>query len=378
MKPVRRQNLFRARSPEIPRARKTMAASSVRGRLLHLGRAMTRTNREVGVTVVEFAVIAPLFLLLVFGTIDFSMTMFNLNSAHFGTKAQTRLTSSANWGDDASCDLHVDQSSIAGNAASPAAGLRALSEVMCATKSKMKIANNRTRVMVRFENPDDPTAMVKGHVGRSVVICTMTSTQSATGMFRRLFDNRYIMASARSRIEEDISGLLSTGSETPFTGKDWGFCQPTAVLPSGWTSAASADRYCKVVWAVEGPPITLQTGNYGYNLTGTVSNLTEDPWPNYNVTFQLPTGHAPVLGSVYTEGSQSYGTITPDPLSPTSFTFAKPGGSVGVPLGFTLPSLGVGFAVQTQQSVIPAGMTPFSVLDTKIDGAACESSGPFP
>jgi Flp pilus assembly protein TadG len=321
---------------------------------------------ERGVAAVEFALIAMFFFTLVMGTIEFSMTMFDMNGANYGTRSEARLASNREWGTDVSCESKLD-------AASALQANVALNKVICATKQKAKLASSRVRVRVRFEDPDDPTALVnKPEVGKSLVICTMTTTRSLTGMFSPLLKGRYLSSMARSRIETDLSGELVAGSEEPFSPTGFDFCNPKAIgsgVTAGWAIApAATTASCSAQWTFNGETPSASVALTSYNLEQRMSNLTNNTWDSYEVSFVLPAGHTPraysALGSVSGGGGQPW-------------VFTKSVGRTGVPLAEGAVGAGIGVSVVVAPSAPSKSKPPLSALNatvTKINGVALSPS----
>src|SRR6478752_9850327 len=67
---------------------------------------MRRARGESGASMVELAIILPIFLLLVFGVIQFGITYNNLITLRQGTREAARQGAVGNFGSTTSCSLN--------------------------------------------------------------------------------------------------------------------------------------------------------------------------------------------------------------------------------------------------------------------------------
>jgi TadE-like protein len=336
----------------------------------------TRNTNEHGVSAVEFSIIAGLFFALILGILDFSMSMFDLNGANFGTRSQARSASNGEWISTDSCVLNPENPLLGSDQ-------RAL---LCSVKRKTQLATERLRVRVRFEDPDYPDQEnIKPQVGKSLVVCTMTSMRSLSGIYAPLLKGKVLTSVARSRIERDLSiKWTATGSndqmgplaaepigEVPFAGANWDFCNKNSIgnTDVGVDTIAGSNAFCKVVWTS-----AQDVDSHHYRLDGEVTNLSRNPWNDYQVTFTLPLGHTP-KSRAYEEGAMAPDS-EPDLTNPgrVTWTFEKvayiPVGSTskvyGLPLadGDTSPGNGVSLTVTIDPDL--AGAIPVMDDDTKV------------
>lgn len=346
-------------------------------------RAMRRRGPESGATLVEFSIIAGLFFAVVLGTLDFSMSMFDLNSTNFATRSQVRSASNGEWSSSNSCAEAGDLTFLPGD---PPLGTDGKS-LLCSVKLRTQLGAKRVRVRVRFEDPDFPDRVkVKPQIGKSLVMCTMTSMRSISGVYAPLLKDKVLTSIARSRIERDLSiqwttlasntpmGPLAaeTISEAPFSGSDWEFCNKTSIGNADVGDAvvpASNDK-CKVTWTS-----AQDVDSRHYRLDGAVINMTRDPWNQYQVLFTLPVGHRPE-SRTFEEGELLNDNGVVDTLNPgrVTWTFEKkaPGGPgspqiYGIPLadGDISPGNGVSLTVTILPNILVPSI-PVMNGDTKI------------
>lgn len=147
---------------------------------------------------VEFALIVPVFLLLVMGVIDFGATFNDYNSVRQGVREGARQAVVADW----------DLDGCTGTASQ---------KISCVTKSRIDLDSSRVRVKVQLEGTDEP--------GEQLTVCAMYRARSLTGMFGGLLDDRVLTSRITMRIEQiDDDAPVTTYAETPLTGEDWAWC----------------------------------------------------------------------------------------------------------------------------------------------------------
>ena len=160
-----------------------------------------RKNR--GGALVEFALVVPLLILLVLGTIDFGIVLLNLNSARQGTREGARQGVVGYFGSSTSCNINGS------GIADPTQRL------MCLTKSRIGLDSASTRVRVYF--PDTNA------VGKSLIVCSQYPMKSTSGALAPVINGHTVKTKVEMRIEKADSTLLA-GSENPLTGEDWLWC----------------------------------------------------------------------------------------------------------------------------------------------------------
>lgn len=148
---------------------------------------------------VEFALIVPIFLLLVMGTIDFAMTFNDYNSVRQGVREGARQVVVADW------DLP--------GCASGVASVRAA----CVTNDRIGLDAARTRTRVKLESTYAP--------GEQLTVCSMYKARSVTGMFGAILNPLVLRSRITMRIEQidDVDPIV-TYSQTAFAGQGWSWC----------------------------------------------------------------------------------------------------------------------------------------------------------
>ena len=177
--------------PARPRARGDVAALRRAGQ--------RRAGRpERGAAIVEFALVVPIFMLLVMGTIDLGATFNDYNSVRQGVREGARQAVVADW----------DLDSCTGSSSE---------RVACVTRSRIGLDAARTRVRVQLEGEYQP--------GEQLTVCAMYQAGSITGMFSVLLDGRSLNSRITMRIESiDDVDPLTDYSQPALAGQDWSWC----------------------------------------------------------------------------------------------------------------------------------------------------------
>ena len=148
---------------------------------------------------VEFALVVPVFLLLVMGTIDFASTFNDYNSVRQGVREGARQVAVKDWS--------------LGECTTGTSSVRAA----CVATERIGLDPARTRVRIQLEGAYEP--------GEQVTVCAMYQAGSITGMFSSLLDSKVLTSRITMRIEQiDDAEPLATFSESPLPGKDWSWC----------------------------------------------------------------------------------------------------------------------------------------------------------
>ena len=166
-------------------------------------RSRTDPARERGATLVEFALVLPLFALFAFGVVEFSLTFTNMNSLRNGAREGARSAVVAEVGTDLSCPVHG------------AALSNTTKALICRTKVRTDL--DRDDVRVKFEWPQ------LYRPGDPFVVCAQYPVRSYTGLFDAVLGNRTLRTRVEMRIET-IDIALEEYAETPPAGGSWSWC----------------------------------------------------------------------------------------------------------------------------------------------------------
>lgn len=159
-----------------------------------------RSGGERGANLVEFALVVPIFLLLVMGIIDFSIAFNDYNRVRSGVAEGAR------------------QGVVANFSAAGCAEADASSNLACITKERIGLDAADTRIKVVL--PEGTYT-----VGDPLRVCAMHDVDSITGMFDVILDTRVATSSIDMRIEKlDDSDPVTDLEETPLSGESWAWC----------------------------------------------------------------------------------------------------------------------------------------------------------
>ena len=153
---------------------------------------------ERGAQLVEFALVVPIFLLLIMGIVDFSVAFNDYNSVRSGVSEGTRQGVVANFA-DGGCSGTSSQ------------------QLACLTKNRIGLDAADTKVKIVI--PDSYA------VGDPLRICAMHDVDSITGMFNVILDDRVATSQIDMRIEKlDDDEPLTDYEETALSGENWSWC----------------------------------------------------------------------------------------------------------------------------------------------------------
>ncbi len=167
-------------------------------------------GRERGAMLVEFALIAPVLFLILFGIIEFGLVLNNFNSLRQGVRDGAR---EAVVGDVSSTPCG-DLVGVTGAGATSPLTL----SLLCDAKESIGIGDrNRVRVKVRFGTG--------GYADKQpMVLCAQYNPKSITGMFSPFIDNRQVKSKVQMRIEKVLTPGFAEAQEAPPAGGNWSWC----------------------------------------------------------------------------------------------------------------------------------------------------------
>ena len=158
----------------------------------------SRERDERGAALVEFTIVSVLLLLLVFGIIEFGLTISSNIGLNNSVREAARQAVVANYnGSNASCT-----------------GLPA-AQVACFTKKNSGLTNANVNVFVQF-----PSTWA---VGQEVTVCASYPMTSITGLLSGFLRGRYLHAETKMRLEQ------APGTSAPTQYQDsapdgWAWC----------------------------------------------------------------------------------------------------------------------------------------------------------
>ena len=175
----------------------------------------SRRRDQRGTALVEFVVVFPMLVFLVFGVIDFASVFNTYQSVRQGAGAGNRMAvvnqvpavTSANCNASNDSDIHMS-----GGAPAPGS---AAADLICYTKSRVGLNMDDTRVALVFNAPLKP--------GQPLMVCVQYPISSLTGVFGSLLSHRALNAQSETIVEflspstPDASLSGGTVAEDPIT-----------------------------------------------------------------------------------------------------------------------------------------------------------------
>lgn len=160
--------------------------------------AVLRKGRELGATAVEFALVAPLLLVLVFGIIDYGLWFSDSLSMRQGVREAARQGVVANFGTDTSC------------------GSSNAEKLQCLAKDRIGGITGEPAVMVIA-----PGGWVKGE---PLIVCAQMQVEAGTGLVP-LPNDKVITSKVEMAIENaEPDTEFGSAAESAPAGKDWSWC----------------------------------------------------------------------------------------------------------------------------------------------------------
>jgi len=155
------------------------------GRTFMSRRRVFRSREEKGATLVEFALLCPVFCLLLFGMIDFGLAFGDFLQTRSGAREGARLGAVNNVSfTGAGCR-------IGGAAVTPSTDTQRL---VCLTKQRIGVNQDRVRVGIAFPNSTT-------NVGDPVRVCADVLLQSNTGFTQPFLSGRRSATLTEIRLE---------------------------------------------------------------------------------------------------------------------------------------------------------------------------------
>jgi hypothetical protein len=161
-------------------------------------------RREEGAAAVEFALVVPLLMLLVFGIIDYGIWFNDSVAMRQGVREAARQGVVANFG-SADCDL----SGVTGGNDNSRA-------LVCTVKDRTGALSGEPQVMVKA-----PQGWVRG---APLVVCSQMKVSTATGVVP-LPNDKIIETRVEMAIEQVPPGTTFVqAAESPAPGGSWSWC----------------------------------------------------------------------------------------------------------------------------------------------------------
>ena len=169
---------------------------------------------------VELAIILPLFLVLVFGVIEFGLTYNNLITLRQGTREAARQGAVGNFGSTTTC-------SLTGVTGSPSTDIQKL---MCLAKNQIGLNYANTRVKILSGSADFSTSGTF-QKGEALIVCVEYPVDKMATFVTPVLGGAVLKTKTAMRIETSYSTAETGGQETALPGLDWSWCTVSGAAP---------------------------------------------------------------------------------------------------------------------------------------------------
>jgi Flp pilus assembly protein TadG len=169
---------------------------------------------------VELAIILPIFLVLVFGVIQFGITYNNLITLRQGTREAARQGAVGNFGSTTSC-------SLTGLTGSPSTDIQ---KVMCLTKQQIGLSFANTRVKV-LSGSADFTSSGTFQKGEAIIVCVEYPVDKMAKFVTPVLGSAVLKTKTSMRIETSYTSSETGGQETALSSGNWSWCTVSGAAP---------------------------------------------------------------------------------------------------------------------------------------------------
>jgi hypothetical protein len=172
-------------------------------------------NGERGSALVEFAIVMPILMLVVFGVIEFGLAYSDKIAVRQGVREAARQGAVGNFGPSFTTGAPCYLTGVT-------TASTHVKNLMCLAKSEIGLDGAKTRVKVLSGSPSFTAEGTFAHTD-SIIVCAQYPLDSVSGMFAPILGGTVLHSKTSIRIE--VSDLVETGGEeTPPAGGDWSWC----------------------------------------------------------------------------------------------------------------------------------------------------------
>ena len=169
---------------------------------------------ESGAALVEFSLVVPVLVLLVFAIIDFGSIYNNYVAVRNGVREGARQGVVAQFGASNTCfGTHTF-------GVTPSADVQ---DLMCLTKNRIGIDPTQVYVNVQFDSTYAS--------GNGLIVCSITPVTSLSGLLGPFVNGHFLKSKTEMNIEQLSAVTETAGYENPPPGSNWSWCTPSNPSP---------------------------------------------------------------------------------------------------------------------------------------------------
>jgi Flp pilus assembly protein TadG len=160
--------------------------------MLHRGcsRRLAVRRDQRGAAAVEFALVVPILLLIVFGIVDFGIAFNNFENVRSGTREAARLGVVNDLSSAPSCTINGVPITPP---ADPTAAADATNALICKAKDRIGLDQGETKVKLQITGQS---------VGDSLQVCASFPVTALTGLTVPFLSNRTLTSTVTMRLEQ--------------------------------------------------------------------------------------------------------------------------------------------------------------------------------
>jgi len=182
-----------------------------------------RVRGERGAAMVELALVLPLFVLLVFGVVEFGVVYNNDITLRQGAREAARQGAVGNFGVASTTGSPCYLTGTTGASTD-------IKNLMCLAKSQIGLDATKLRIKVLSGNSDF-TGSGTFSKNDSLIVCAQYPLDNAAKIVSPLLGGATLRTKTSIRIETAYSTTETGGEETAPSGKDWSWCTVTGAAP---------------------------------------------------------------------------------------------------------------------------------------------------
>jgi Flp pilus assembly protein TadG len=169
---------------------------------------------------VELAIILPIFMLLVFGVIEFGITYNNMITLRQGTREAARQGAVGNFGSDSTCTTTGLSGTISPD----------LKKLVCLAKQQIGLNYANTRVKI-LSGSADFTSSGTFQKGEAIVVCVEYPVDAMAKFVTPVLGSAVLKTKTSMRIETSYTSSETGGQETALSSGNWGWCTVSGAAP---------------------------------------------------------------------------------------------------------------------------------------------------